>query len=115
MIAGGGELATAREVLKHKSVERVTLVEIDGAVVEAAKKFLGEWGSTNAFLSDPRLSIVVDDAAAWIDRYTGPALDVVILDISDPDFGMDTENKQNGTTNTTAVKSGPTHPIYQPV
>ena len=30
-IGGGGELATARECLKHKSVEQVVMVDLDGA------------------------------------------------------------------------------------
>jgi hypothetical protein len=50
MIAGGGELSTAREVLKHSSVERVTLVDIDGAVVDAAQSYLASWGNTKEYL-----------------------------------------------------------------
>ena len=33
-IGGGGELATAREVLRHKSVKRVVMVDLDGKVVD---------------------------------------------------------------------------------
>ncbi len=133
MIAGGGELSTAREVLKHKSVERVTLVDIDGAVVNAARSHLAEWGNTKQYLDDPRLSIVIDDAFAWLKAYSGPALDVVIMDISDPDFGMSTEKEPHekhfgsgglkpgefdpyeapkfGPPDAEIV--GPTHPIYR--
>ncbi|NNF06932.1 MAG: spermidine synthase, partial [Candidatus Eisenbacteria bacterium] len=35
LIIGGGDGGTAREVLRHGSVEHCTMVEIDGAVVEA--------------------------------------------------------------------------------
>ncbi len=35
-IGGGGELATARELLKHKSVERIVMVDIDKLVSTCA-------------------------------------------------------------------------------
>lgn len=37
-IGGGGELATAREVLKHNTIERVVMVDIDPVVIEVCKK-----------------------------------------------------------------------------
>ena len=39
LIVGGGDGGTAREVLKHKGVETVQQVEIDGEVVDVSKKF----------------------------------------------------------------------------
>ena len=40
LIVGGGDGGMAREVLKHDGVEQVTMVEIDGGVVEFCKQFL---------------------------------------------------------------------------
>ena len=40
LIIGGGDGGTAREVLKHKSVEQCTMVEIDSLVITACKKTL---------------------------------------------------------------------------
>jgi thermospermine synthase len=37
-IGGGGELATAREVLRHNSVARVVMVDIDPMVIDVCKK-----------------------------------------------------------------------------
>ena len=37
-IGGGGELATAREVLKHTTVERLVMVDIDPVVIDVCKK-----------------------------------------------------------------------------
>ena len=37
-IGGGGELATAREVLRHNTVERLVMVDIDPEVIEVCKK-----------------------------------------------------------------------------
>src|ERR1700722_11913843 len=38
LILGGGEGATLREVLRHPTVTRCTMVDIDGEVVELCKK-----------------------------------------------------------------------------
>ena len=40
LIVGGGDGGMAREVLKHRGVERVTMVEIDAGVVEFSKEYL---------------------------------------------------------------------------
>ena len=37
LIVGGGDCGIAEEVLKHRSVERLTQVEIDASVVEFSK------------------------------------------------------------------------------
>src|SRR4051794_41647088 len=42
-IAGGGEGATLREVLRHRSVERVVMVDIDAAAVQACRDYLPQW------------------------------------------------------------------------
>ena len=40
LIIGGGDGGTAREVLKHKTVQKCVMVEIDRMVTEACKKHL---------------------------------------------------------------------------
>lgn len=81
-IGGGGELATAREVLKHKSVEKVVMVDLDERVVRECKKHLPEWGG-EAVANNPRLELIIGDAYAYLiscdDKF-----DVIIMDISDP-------------------------------
>lgn len=81
LILGGGEGATAREVLRWKSVEKVVMVDIDGEVVEACREHLGEMHS-GAF-DDSRLEVVIDDAIKVLDTTT-EKWDVVISDLSDP-------------------------------
>lgn len=81
LILGGGEGATAREVLRWKTVERVTMVDIDGEVVEACRKHLPEMHQ-NAF-DDPRLEVVIDDALNVLDNAEG-TWDVIVSDLSDP-------------------------------
>jgi len=81
-IGGGGEMATAREVLKHKSVEKLIMCDIDGEVVDLCKEMLKEWDI--AWLDkDPRFELVIDDAKKYVEEYKGK-FDVVIMDIADP-------------------------------
>lgn len=81
LILGGGEGATAREVLRWKTVERAAMVDIDGEVVEACREHLAEMHQ-NAF-DDPRLEVVIDDALNVLDTTT-QTWDVIISDLSDP-------------------------------
>ncbi len=81
LILGGGEGATAREVLRWKSVEQAVMIDIDGDVVEACKKHLPEMHQ-GAF-DDPRLELVIGDALQYLDQ-TDRKFDIVISDLSDP-------------------------------
>lgn len=81
-IGGGGELATAREVLRYSGVERVVMVDLDGVVVDVCVEFLPEWGG-EAVKSDPRLELVIGDAYAYL-LDTKEKFDIIIMDISDP-------------------------------
>lgn len=81
-IGGGGELATAREVLRHSSVKRVVMVDLDEAVINVCKKFLPEWGG-EAVATDPRLELIVGDAYSYL-MNTDETFDVIVMDISDP-------------------------------
>jgi len=83
-IGGGGEGATAREVLRHKTVERLVMVDIDDAVVNVCKKLLPEW--VGDCYSDPRMKLVIGDAKAWIEN-ANEKFDIIILDIADPTEG----------------------------
>lgn len=80
-IGGGGELATAREVLRHPSVERCVMVDLDEEVVNVSKEFLPTWG--NNVCDDPRFELIIADAHAYL-LNTKEKFDVIIMDISDP-------------------------------
>lgn len=81
LILGGGEGATVREVLKWKSVENVTMIDLDGEVVEACKVHMADMHQ-GAF-DDPRLNLQITDALKFVDE-TDIKWDVVISDLSDP-------------------------------
>jgi spermidine synthase len=81
MIIGGGEGATLREALRHRSITKAVMVDIDRDVVEIAQALLPEFHG-GAF-QDPRAELVIADARHWLENYDG-LFDVVIIDISDP-------------------------------
>lgn len=82
LIVGGGDGGTAREVLRHATVESVEMVEIDPAVIAIAKKYLP--GIAAALLQDdPRLTVTVGDGIAKVEAAEN-AYDVIIVDCSDP-------------------------------
>ena len=81
LIVGGGEGATLREVLRHPSVERVVMVDIDGELMDIARELLPEWHQ-GAF-DDPRAEVIADDARAWLER-SQETFDVILVDLVDP-------------------------------
>jgi len=81
LIAGGGEGATLREVLRHKTVEQVTMVDLDDEVVRVCRQYLPAF-SAGAF-DDPRTRLVVGDARAYIEQCE-QQFDVIIIDLPDP-------------------------------
>ncbi len=82
LVIGGGDGGTVREVLKHKSVESCTLVEIDGLVVSASRKYIPQ---TAGALSDKRARVLIADGVKFVAE-TNEKFDVVIVDSTEP-FG----------------------------
>ncbi len=91
LVLGGGEGATIREILRWKTIEKVTMIDIDGDVVAACKQHLPEMHQ-NAF-EDPRVELIIADAQAVLDTTT-ETWDVIISDLSDP------------------IESGPSFPLF---
>ena len=104
-IIGGGEGATLREVLKFKSVEEATMVEIDAELITMAEAKLSEWNDCSDFIldgddkeggngeykscfKDPRTNLVLTDAVGWFINHFGEKanttdvekFDLVIMD-----------------------------------
>ncbi len=93
LIIGGGEGATLREVLKHPTVKEAVMVDIDGELIEFAKKYLDfmHQGSFN----DPRARLVIEDGLRFVKEETQGKYDVVILDLTDP-YGPEISKKLYG-------------------
>lgn len=80
LIIGGGDGGTVREVLKHDTVEKVVLCEIDGMVIEACRKHLP---SIAGELDNPKVEILVEDAIEYIKNKENE-FDIVLIDSTDP-------------------------------
>mmetsp|Transcript_54572 Transcript_54572/g.163031 ORF Transcript_54572/g.163031 Transcript_54572/m.163031 type:complete len:791 (-) Transcript_54572:763-3135(-) len=100
-IIGGGEGATLREVLKHGTVEKAVMIEIDEVMVNVAREHLPSWsdcsdvvGSADWCGDDERAEIICEDALAWfLDRFSDSGtkraegvepFDIIIMDALDP-------------------------------
>jgi spermidine synthase len=81
LIVGGGDCGIAEEVLKHKSVKRLTQVEIDASVVEFSKEHFPEF--TGPVLADKRFDLIIDDGMNYVAE-TDRRFDVIIVDSTDP-------------------------------
>jgi spermidine synthase len=81
LIVGGGDCGIAEEVLKHKSVRRLTQVEIDASVVEFSKQHFPEF--TKPVLNNDRFELIIDDGMNYV-AGTKRRFDVIIVDSTDP-------------------------------
>ncbi len=79
LVIGGGDGGAIREILKHQSVLEAHLVEIDKAVVDAAREFFPALSSA---LDDPRASVHYTDGIEWVKNARD--FDVIIVDSTDP-------------------------------
>lgn len=80
LIIGGGDGGTLREVLRHPEVEKAHLVEIDGQVIEASRRYLPELA---AGFDDGRVKVHITDGIKYVQE-ASDQYDVIIVDSSDP-------------------------------
>jgi spermidine synthase len=81
LIIGGGDGGVMREVLKHKSVERVVLCEIDRTVVDLSKQHLP--GISQGAFDDARAELVIADGVRYVAE-TSERFDAIIVDSTEP-------------------------------
>ena len=82
LIIGGGDGGAAREAVRHPEVESVTMVDIDGKVIELSKQYFPEIAKA-MIEGDPKLTVKVGDGIAFM-REAENYYDVIIVDCSDP-------------------------------
>jgi spermidine synthase len=80
-IAGGGEGATLRDVLMHKTVVKAVMVDIDEEVVNLCRKYLPTFHRGS--FDDKRAELRYEDARKYI-ADTRDRFDVAIIDLADP-------------------------------
>jgi len=82
LVVGGGDGGAIREILKHPSVEKVVLCEIDEIVVEECIKYLPE---ISLELKNPKCEIFIGDGIKYVHNHKNE-FDIIIIDSTDP-FG----------------------------
>lgn len=81
LIIGGGDGGILREVLRHKTVERATMVEIDRSVVDLCVEYFPH--ISNGAFDDPRTDLIITDGVKFVAE-TDKRFDVIIVDSTDP-------------------------------
>lgn len=82
LVVGGGDGGTAREVLRHSSVESCVMVEIDPLVIEACREHIPQ---TSSVFNHEKLELLVQDGVKYV-KTTDKKFDVVLVDSTEP-FG----------------------------
>ena len=81
LVIGGGDGGILREALRHRAVDRVTMVEIDRAVVDLCLEYMPTIPGKS--FRDRRANLVIADGARFVAE-TDERFDVVIVDSTDP-------------------------------
>lgn len=81
LIIGGGDGGILREVCRHKTIQNITMVEIDSNIIDLCKKYFPNH-SQNAY-EDSRLKLIIDDGLNFT-RNTKEKFDLIISDSTDP-------------------------------
>ena len=99
MVIGGGDGGTVREVLKHKSVQEIELIEIDKDVINVSKQYFPEVASE---LNNTKLKICVNDAIEFVKTSKKSSYDAILCDSTDPEgfaLGLISKDFYNNTSN----------------
>lgn len=81
LIVGGGDGGAAKEVLKHRCVERVVIAELDVDVVNVSKEWLAD--VHQGALVDPRVTLAIGDGFEYL-RRNPERFDLIVMDLTDP-------------------------------
>ncbi len=82
LVIGGGDGGSSEELLKHPGVKRIVMAELDPAVIDISKRWLGSIHK-GAF-DDPRLEVRIGDGFEYVKSAT-ERFDLIVLDLTDPD------------------------------
>jgi spermidine synthase len=81
LLIGGGASGSIAQALRHPTVERIDLVELDPALIGMAREFFPP--ESAPFASDPRVHLHYADGRAYL-RSSRASFDVIIVNVPDP-------------------------------
>ena len=112
MVIGGGEGATVREILRHRSITDCLMVDIDAEVVEECKKHLPR--CTREPSDDPRTRCCNEDARAYLES-TAERFDLIVVDLVEPlEEGPRLPALHQGVLRARCVTGSPTRAVADP-
>ena len=82
LVLGGGDGGAARQLLRHESIARIVVAELDAEVVRLTREYLPQVHG-GAF-DDQRVELVIGDAADFV-AGTQETFDLVVFDLTPPD------------------------------
>ncbi|MER5859560.1 polyamine aminopropyltransferase [Streptomyces sp900105245] len=91
LVLGGGDGLAAREVLRHRGVRLLDIVELDPGLIRLARSDPGLSAANGHAYADPRVHVTTADALGWLRGAHGRAYDVVIADLPDPGITASTK------------------------
>ncbi|MBI4955528.1 MAG: polyamine aminopropyltransferase [Myxococcales bacterium] len=83
LVLGGGDGLAVRELLRYPAIERIVLVDLDGAVTRLFSTLPLAVELNRGALSDPRVEILTEDAYGYVER-AAEAFDLAVVDFPDP-------------------------------
>jgi spermidine synthase len=83
LVLGGGDGLALREILRHPSVEQITLVDLDPDMTLLSKRFLPLADLNRHSFDDARVHVISRDAMIWLEEAT-EMFDAAIVDFPDP-------------------------------
>ncbi|WP_144147709.1 polyamine aminopropyltransferase [Paraburkholderia sp. BCC1884] len=83
LVLGGGDGGAARQLLKHPDIARIVVAELDEQVVRLTREHLPE--VHGGALDDPRVELVIGDAAHYVAAAAPGQFDLVVFDLTPPD------------------------------
>lgn len=86
LVVGGGDGGVLRELVKHKGLEQIDMVEIDEGVIETCRRVLPE--VCGGGFDDSRVKLHIADAFGFMKEVREP-YDLMVLDITDVYEGED--------------------------
>jgi len=83
LVLGGGDGMAAREILKHKQIESIDLVDLDEEMIRLFRDRPQLAELCGRSLSDPRMRIHIEDAGKFLESHS-ESWDLIFLDLPDP-------------------------------
>ena len=88
LVLGGGDGLAVREILKHRNIQQVTLVDLDPAMTRLFSTSAPLVALNRGSLKDPRVHVINDDAIRWLES-NAEVFDAIVVDFPDPtNYGL---------------------------